>query len=165
MITVVLLAFDRVSIGIRSFPYEFDWGDLPEAINARKLRAQALAREADLASRQTSIQASAEEASLRSEMEEEALRMKVDEILSRALEAYDRHFFDRAAEDAFTAYQMDRRRDDARRLYLDARQRAHDQFDEHYREERLERLARVNENIHQTLIPQTELLVYPLVPS
>lgn len=155
------LAFDRVSIGIRSFPYQFDWGDLPEAVNARKLRAQALARQADLADREVSRELADEVAARQAEWEEQALQMKVDEILTRAIESFRRHHFSRAAEDAFTAYQMDRRREDARTLYLEARSRAHDQFDDHYREERLERLARVNENIHRALVPQTELLVYP----
>jgi len=41
------------------------------------------------------------------------------------------------------------------------RREGHIQFDDAYRIERIERLARVNEEIHKALIPQSEVLVYP----
>ena len=32
------LAYDRVAIGIASFPYQFDWGSLPSEVEAKKLK-------------------------------------------------------------------------------------------------------------------------------
>ena len=89
------------------------------------------------------------------------LQEKVDEILRRAKSSFDRKHYDRAAVDAWNAYQLDRRREDARVLYLEARRLRHVQFDDWFREEKLERLTRLNEEMHRMLIPQSDLLVFP----
>jgi len=62
--------------------------------------------------------------------------------------SFDRKDYKRAEVDAWNAYELDRRREDARKLYLAARREGHIQFDDAYRIERIERLARVNEEIH-----------------
>ncbi|MDA3960424.1 MAG: hypothetical protein PF961_06515 [Planctomycetota bacterium] len=155
------LNFDRVAIGLRSFPYQFDWGNLPDEVEAKKLQAQARARDAALARDAAVRKRADQEARLRSDLEEQALELKVNEILRRAKEQFDREHYRRASIDAWNAYQLDRRREDARKLYLEARRRGHVQFDSHIREEKKERLARLNENIHRDLIPQSELLVFP----
>ena len=49
-------------------------------------------------------------------MQEEVLDNKVNEILRRAKSSFDRKHYDRAAVDAWNAYQLDRRREDARIL-------------------------------------------------
>ena len=82
-------------------------------------------------------------------------------MLARAKDAYRRKDFKRAEVDAWNAYELDRRREDARSLYLDSRREGHELFDDKHGDERLERLARVSEEIHRSLIPQSELLVYP----
>ena len=78
---------------------------------------------------------------LRAQMEEDVLRQKVDAILVRAELAFKRQLYRRAAIDAFNAYDLDRRREDARKLYLEARRLSHVQFDDDYRERRLEQLG------------------------
>ena len=155
------LDYDRVSIGISSFPYQFDWGTLPSEVDAKKMAAKANARKAQIALEEQERGLSDARARERAQMEEDVLRQKVDVVLRRAHEAFKRKLYRRAAADAYNAYELDRRREDARSLYLEARRLAHVQFDDDYREERLERLARVNEEIHKMLIPQTELLVFP----
>ena len=89
------------------------------------------------------------------------LRAKVDAILARA----DRHFlrgdYRRAAVEAWNAYELDRRREDARSLYLEARRQTHLQFDDYIAQEKPERIERVYEEIGKGLIPQTDLMVYP----
>jgi type II secretory pathway component GspD/PulD (secretin) len=155
------LDYDRVEVGLRSFPYQFDWGTLPQEVAGKRLEARAQARKAqddrDRASREQAHVKAKEQADL----QEQALRDKVDELVRRAKVAYDRKDYKRAEVDAWNAYELDRRREDARSLYLAARREGHIEFDDRYREERLERLARVNEEIHKSLIPQSEILVYP----
>jgi type II secretory pathway component GspD/PulD (secretin) len=153
--------FDTVAIGIRTFPYRFDWGDLPNQIQGKILAAQARAREADLDDRQRAIAKSREKAAAEREMQEAALKSQVDQILVRAQRMHVRKDHRRAAIEAWNAYQLDRRREDARRLYLDARRQAHVQFEDDLREKRPELMARVHEEIHAALIPQAELMVYP----
>lgn len=155
------LDFDRVDVGLRSFPYQFDWGNLPAQVETKKLEARAKARETELKKQASQRQAAATRAREQSDAQEAALEAKVDELLARAKESYKRKDYKRAEVDAWNAYELDRRREDARSLYLDARYSGHVAFDDRYREERLERLARVHEEIHKSLIPQNELLVYP----
>jgi type II secretory pathway component GspD/PulD (secretin) len=155
------LDFDRVDVGLRSFPYQFDWGNLPSQVETRKLEARAKARESELKKQERQRQAAATRAREQTDAQEAALQAKVDELLARAKESYKREDYKRAEVDAWNAYELDRRREDARSLYLDARHSGHVQFDDRYREERLERLARVHEEIHKSLIPQNEILVYP----
>ncbi|MBA3707448.1 MAG: hypothetical protein H0W83_01355 [Planctomycetes bacterium] len=155
------LDYDRVEVGLRSFPYDFDWGNLPEQVAGKRLEARAQSRQAvedrDADSRREAGIKAREQADL----QEQALKAKVDELIRRAKTSYQRKDYKRAEVDAWNAYELDRRREDARKLYLDSRREGHVQFDDHYRDERLERLARVNEEIHKSLIPQTEILVYP----
>ena len=40
--------YDRVAVGIRTFPYRFDWGDLPEMVQTKIFGAQSEARRDDL---------------------------------------------------------------------------------------------------------------------
>jgi len=155
------LAYDRVIIGIRTSPYQFDWGDLPEQVEAKKLQAATKAREQALAQDKIERRKAERESAIRSRMEQEILVQQVDTILARAKAAFERKLYPRAAEEAFNAYELDRTREDARELYLEARRLSHVQFDDLYREERLERLARVNEQIHIDMIPQSDLLVFP----
>ena len=155
------LDFDRVDVGLRSFPYQFDWGNLPAQVETRKLEARAKARESELKKQASQRQAAATRAREQTDAQEAALEAKVDELLARAKESYKRQDYKRAEVDAWNAYELDRRREDARSLYLDARHSGHVLFDDRYREERLERLARVHEEIHKALIPQNEILVYP----
>lgn len=155
------LAYDSVDIALRTFPYQFDFGDLPAQVAAKKLEARAKDRQAELRRSSEDRQRAAEVAEERRLAEESALRAKVDEMLRRARIAFDRRDFKRAEVDAWNAYELDRRREDARDLYLSARRRGHEQFDGLNREERLERLTRVHEELHKSLIPQSELLVYP----
>lgn len=155
------LAYDRVAVGIAAFPYQFDWGKLPSEVDAKKLAAQGKMREAEIKKDALERDIAQQRQQERAVMEEDVLRHKVDTIISRAREAFERKLYRRAAAEAYNAYELDRRREDARSLYLEARRLAHVQFDDDYREERLERLARVHENIHAMMIPQTELLVFP----
>ncbi|MBA2479071.1 MAG: hypothetical protein H0V44_00280 [Planctomycetes bacterium] len=159
--TAAELDYDRVEVGLRSFPYEFDWGNLPEQVSGKRLEARAQARRAAEDRDSDNRRDAAIKAREQADLQEQALRAKVDELVRRAKTSFQRKDFKRAEVDAWNAYELDRRREDARKLYLSARREGHIQFDDRYREERLERLARVNEEIHKSLIPQTELLVYP----
>ena len=90
----------------------------------------------------------------RSKLQEQALRAQVNQMLKLANEAFEKGFFDRAARDAWAAYELDRRREDARTLYLQARRRQHIQFEDHYREV-VKSAARVHEEIHRNDSRQT----------
>ncbi len=155
------LDYDRVDVGLRSFPYEFDWGTLPTQVAAKKQEARAKARDAALKNQTEQRNLAAERAREQADAQAAALKAKVDELMKRGKESYARKDYKRAEVDAWNAYELDRRREDARGLYLDARRAGHNQFDDRYREERLERLARVHEELHKSLVPQNELLVYP----
>jgi type II secretory pathway component GspD/PulD (secretin) len=155
------LDYDRVEIGLRSFPFAFDWGDLPKQVTAKRAEARDKARSRDLQRQAEDRTAAAETARRQTALQVEALRLKVDELMRRAQTAYDRNDFRRAEIEAWNAYELDRRREDARDLYLASRREGHFQFDGQYRTERLEGLARVAEEMHKSLIPQNELLVYP----
>jgi type II secretory pathway component GspD/PulD (secretin) len=161
------LDYDRVVVSLNSFPYQFDWKDiatkkdLPKVVEGKRLEARAHAREAELAKQAAQRQQAARAAGERINAQELALKAKVDELLRRARIAYSREDYKRAEVEAWNAYELDRRRDDARTLYLKARRGGHVQFDDNYREQRLERLARTHEEIHKAMIPQNELLVYP----
>ena len=155
------LDFDRAAVGLKSFPYAFDWGTLPQVIESKRKDAAARVR-AESEKRQDDAREGAEtQAREAVRLQEKALSDKVDELLRRAKDAYGRKDFRRAEVDAWNAYELDRRREDARDLYLDARREGHDSFDDKHETERSERIARVNEEVHKSLIPQTELLVYP----
>ncbi|TVR44688.1 MAG: hypothetical protein EA402_06300 [Planctomycetota bacterium] len=153
--------YDRVAIGIRTFPYRFNWGDLPDVVQAKIFEAQSQARQDDLLRQREARRSAADVADHERRREEALLRAKVDAILSRAHRHYVRGDFRRAAIEAWNAYELDRRREDARSLYLDARRKAHVQFDDYLKQEQPERVARVYENIHQALIPQADLMIYP----
>jgi type II secretory pathway component GspD/PulD (secretin) len=155
------LDFDRVDIGLRSFPYKFDWGELPKQVEAKRAMARAKSRDAALDRQAQARDEASSEATRQAALQEEALTSTVDELMRRARGSMARKDYKRAEIDAWNAYELDRRRDDARDLYLKARQGGHDQFDSEYRDQRLERLARVHEEIHKSLIPQNELVVYP----
>jgi type II secretory pathway component GspD/PulD (secretin) len=155
------LDYDRAEVAVRSFPYPFPWGDLPAQISGKRVEARALARKQETDTAAKSREDAQERARGQSELQEQALKAKVDELLSRAKDAYKRHDFKRAEVDAWNAYELDRRREDARTLYLDSRRQGHEQFDDQYEDTHLERIARVSESIHRSLIPQSELLVYP----
>ena len=155
------LDYDRVDVGLRSFPYEFDWGTLPTQVTAKKQEARAKARDMSKNKQDQQRNEAADRARQQADAQASALKAKVDELLARAKASYARKDYKRAEVDAWNAYELDRRREDARGLYLDARRAGHNQFDDRYREDRLERLARVHEEMHKSLIPQNELLVYP----
>lgn len=155
------LDYDRVEIGIRSFPFAFDWGELPKQVAAKRAAARDKTRTREAQRQGDDRKAAAELARRQADLQAEALRLKVDELMRRAQGAFDRKDFRRAEVEAWNAYELDRRRDDARELYLSARREGHYRFDVQYREERLEGLARVAEEVHKSLIPQNELLVYP----
>ncbi len=156
------LDFDRVEVGLSAFPYQFEWGTLPDEVKRLRNEAQAKARE-DANVRSRSDREAAERAArVRAETTEQALRDKVDELLRRAKTAYDRDDFRRAELDAWNAYELDRRREEARDLYLKARRAGHERFDDEYREQRAEGVARVHEEIHKDLIPQNDTLLYPV---
>ncbi len=153
--------YDRVSIAMRTLDQRIELGDLPAEVE-RKLRlAAAKIREEDFDRTTEARNQALALQKQKTDMQEEALRQKVDQILYRAAQAYNRHDFSRAQVLAWDAYEMDRRREDARALYLKARRSGHVQFEDYIREERSERLARVNEEMHQTLIPQADILLYP----
>jgi len=155
------LDYDRVEIGIRSFPYAFDWGELPKQVSAKRAEARDKARQRDVQRMDDDRRVAAETARRAAEMQVEALRLKVDELMRRAQTAYDRKDYRRCEVEAWNAYELDRRREDARQLYLAARREGHYVFDVQYRVERQEGLARVAEELHKSLVPQNELLVYP----
>ncbi len=155
------LDFDRVEIGIRSFPFAFDWGELPKQVAAKRADARDKSRQREVQRQDEDRKAAAETARRQTELQVEALRLKVDELMRRAQTAYDRKDYRRAEVEAWNAYELDRRRDDARVLYLASRREGHYTFDVQYRTERLEGLARVAEELHKSLVPQNELLVYP----
>lgn len=155
------LDYDRVEVGLRSFPYQFDWGTLPTQVESKKQDARNQAREARVKKESRQRDAAAERARQQTDAQAAALDAKVDELLARAKTSYARKDYKRAEVDAWNAYELDRRREDARSLYLDSRRAGHNQFDSRYRETRLEKLARVHEELHKSLIPQNELLVYP----
>ncbi len=155
------LDYDRVEIGIRSFPFAFDWAELPKQVAAKRAEARDKSRKSEVQRRDDDRKAAAETARRQAELQIEALRMKVDELMRRATTAFNRKDYRRAEVEAWNAYELDRRREDARELYLAARREGHYLFDVQYRAERLEGLARVAEEIHKSLIPQNELLIYP----
>ncbi len=155
------LDYDRAEVAIRSFPYPFPWGDLPAQIGGKRVEARALARKQELDTAAKSREDAQERARGQTDLQEQALKAKVDELLGRAKDAYKRKDFKRAEVDAWNAYELDRRREDARTLYLDSRREGHEQFEDKYQDEHLERIARVSESIHRSLIPQSEILVYP----
>ncbi|MBA3698247.1 MAG: hypothetical protein H0W78_05300 [Planctomycetes bacterium] len=155
------LDYDRVEVGLRSFPYQFDWGTLPTQVESKKQDARNNAREARVKKESQQRDDAAERARQQTDAQAAALKAKVDELMARAKTSYARKDYKRAEVDAWNAYELDRRREDARGLYLDSRRAGHNQFDTRYRETRLEKLARVHEELHKSLIPQNELLVYP----
>ena len=155
------LDYDRVEIGIRSFPYKFDWGELPKQVADKRAAARDRARGAELQRQQDDRTAAAETARRQADLQAEALRLKVDELMRRAQAAFNRKDYRRSEVEAWNAYELDRRREDARELYLDSRREGHYSFDVAYRVERTEGIARVAEEVHKSLIPQNELLVYP----
>ena len=155
------LDYDRVEVGLRSFPYQFDWGTLPTQVTAKKQDARNHARETKVKKDEKQREDAAERARQQSDAQVAALKAKVDELLARAQASYARKDYKRAEVDAWNAYELDRRREDARSLYLDSRRAGHDQFDDRYHDTRLEKLARVQEEMHKSLIPQNEILVYP----
>ena len=155
------LDYDRVEVGLRSFPYSFDWGNLPQEVASKRLEARARDRQAQEDNERKARQDAEVKAQRERDLQQEALRDKVDELLRRARVAYDRKDYKRSEVLAWNAYDLDRRREDARSLYLASRREGHIEFDDHYRTERLERLALVNEEVHKYLIPQSEILVYP----
>jgi type II secretory pathway component GspD/PulD (secretin) len=155
------LDFDRVEIGIRSFPFAFDWGDLPKQVAAKRIEARDMVRTREVERQSDDRKNAAELARHQADLQSEALRLKVDELMRRAQGAYDRKDFRRSEIEAWNAYELDRRRDDARELYLASRREGHYRFDVQYRVERQEGLGRIAEEVHKSLIPQNELLVYP----
>ena len=155
------LDYDRVEVGLRTFPYSFDWGNLPAEVASKRLEARSRSRQAEEEHERDSRRQAEIKAQRERDLQEEALRDKVDEPLHRARVAYDRKDYKRSEVLAWNAYDLDRRREDARSLYLAARREGHIDFDDNFRKERLERLALVNEEIHKSLIPQAEILVYP----
>lgn len=155
------LDYDRVEVGLRSFPYQFDWGTLPSQVAAKKLESRNRARETKIKKDAQQHEDAAERARQQADAQSAALKAKVDELLARAEDSYSRKDYKRAEVDAWNAYELDRRREDARSLYLSARRAGHNQFDDRYVPTRLETLSRVHEELHKSLIPQNELLVYP----
>ena len=153
--------YDRVAVGIRTFPYRFDWGDLPEVVQTKIFGAQSEARRDDLIRLENARKGAQLAAQEERAREEALLRAKVDAILSRAHRHFIRGDFRRAAIEAWNAYELDRRREDARSLYLEARRQSHLQFDDYIAQEKPERIERVYEEIGKGLIPQTDLMVYP----
>ena len=153
--------YDRAEVAIRSFPYPFDWATLPATIASKRVQARAQSRIQAETNASKSREDAGEQARATAELQQQALKNKVDELIARAKDSYGRQDFRRAEVDAWNAYELDRRREDARDLYLAARREGHEQFDDKIEGERLELLARVSEEIHESLIPQTELLVYP----
>ncbi|MFM2090704.1 MAG: hypothetical protein RLZZ127_1193, partial [Planctomycetota bacterium] len=154
--------FDRVEIGLDAFPYQFEWGNLKGEVRDLRLAAQAKSREAANTQAKSDRDAAEKAARLRAETAELALKEKVDELMRRARAAYARDDFRRAEIDAWNAYELDRRREDARDMYLKARRAGHERFDDEYREQRSEGLARLHEEIHKDLIPQNDTLLYPV---
>ncbi|MEK7412631.1 MAG: hypothetical protein AAB263_04860 [Planctomycetota bacterium] len=155
------LDYDRVEIGIRSFPYRFDWGDMPKQVAAKRVDAQEKVRLRQAQRQSNDRKMAAALAHQQADLQAQALKLKVDELLRRAKSAFDRKDFRRAEVEAYAGYELDRRREDARELYLAARREGHYMFDVAYREDSIEGLARVAEEVHKSLIPQTEVLVYP----
>ena len=153
--------YDRVSIAIRTFESRFEWGQLPEEVERKKRLAEAKIREQDYQRAEDARQQALDLQRTKTEMQERALAQKVNQILYRAAQAYNRQDFARSQVLAWDAYELDRRREDARQMYLKARRSGHVQFEVYVKEEREERLARVNEEMHQALIPQTDILLYP----
>ncbi len=153
--------YDRAEVAIRSFPYPFPWGELPAQVAGKRTEARALSRKQDDERAARARDEAREQARAQVDLQEQALATKVDELLRRAREAYSRKDFKSAEVDSWNAYELDRRREDARKLNLDARREGHDLFETKYEDERMERTARVSEEIHKSLIPQSELLVYP----
>lgn len=155
------LDYDRVDIGIRSFPFAFEWGELPKQVAAKRAEASDKVRLRTIQRQTDDRQAAADTAKRQADLQAEGLRLKVDELMRRAKTAYDRKDYRRSEVESWNAYELDRRRDDARELYLASRREGHYQFDGQYRVERAEGIARVSEEIHKALVPQNELLVYP----
>ncbi len=155
------LEFDRAEVALRSFPYPFDWGKLPAEVAGKRVEAASANRQQAEKRATDARQEAQERAHQQADLQEQALKAKVDELLRRAKESYSRKDFKRAEVDAWNAYELDRRREDARSLYLDARREGHEAFDDKHEDERIERIGRISEEIHRSLIPQSELLVYP----
>lgn len=153
--------FDAVSVWLAAYKHRFDWGDKPEQVEGKKREASAKAREADLIRQKQVLEESNLEARRKIAAEEKELSSRVNVILIRAKAAFAKAHFRRAAMDALYAYKMDPRREDARELYLQARRESHLAFDEWSRNEKPERQARINEQIHASLLPQDEIMQYP----
>lgn len=153
--------FDAVSVWLAAYKHRFDWGDTPEQVEGKKREASAKAREADLIRQKQVLEESNLEARRKIAAEEKELSSRVNVILIRAKAAFAKAHFRRAAMDALYAYKMDPRREDARELYLQARRESHLAFDEWSRSEKPERQARINEQIHNSLLPQDEIMQYP----
>ena len=139
--TEAFMHYDRAWITIQTFPYEYEWGGLDATLQGKKLRAYNLASEEAIRIDTEVRNISSAKAAERARIQENALRAQVNQMLQRASDAYDKGFYDRAARDAWSAYELDRRREDARKLYLRARRRQHVQFDQYYREARAEGIA------------------------
>jgi len=104
--------------------------------------------------------AAARAAAQQADVQEIALKAKVDELLRRARTSYNRQDYKRARSTPGTPMSFD----PAARMRASSTSTPpwrHVQFDSEYHEIRLERLARVQEEIHKSMIPQNELLVYP----
>ncbi len=155
------LDYDKVEVGLRSFPYQYDWGTLPTQVAAKKLESRNRAREAHVKRDAQQLEEANKRSREQSDAQSAALDAKVDELLARANASYSRKDYKRAEVDAWNAYELDRRREDARSLYLASRGAGHNQFDSHIVPARLDLLSRVHEELHKSLIPQNELLVYP----
>ncbi|MFW5829040.1 MAG: hypothetical protein ACOCXA_02155, partial [Planctomycetota bacterium] len=114
-------AYDRADIAMRTFSQEYDWGDRPQQVAAKLAEAVALARQADLEEQAEAREQARQRETELAQLQEQVLSGKVDEIMRRAKDAYRRRDFRAAAALAWNAYELDRRREDARKLYLDAR--------------------------------------------
>ncbi len=155
------LEFDRAEVAIRASSYNFDWEKLPAQVAGLRREARARAEMTRLKARQEAIRTAKVQAQLIEAANDDALRKNVDELLRRAQAAYARKDFRRAEVDAWNAYESDRRREDARQLFLDARRESHNLFDKDTAQFRLETMTRVHEEIHKSLIPQNEILLFP----
>lgn len=155
------LDFDRVEVAIKAGSDLTDWGSLPAEVAGLRREARARAEMQALRDQEKARKDAMDRTRAAAELQEQSLARKVDELLRRAKTAYDRKDYRRAEVDAWNAYELDRRREDARKLYLDARRQGHVAFDKRLREDRLEAVTRVQEDIHRSLIPQNDLLLYP----
>ena len=144
--------------GIRTFPYRFDWGNLPEIVQSKIFSAQSEARRDDLSRLNQACTAAGVRAA-----EERAWKKRC--CVPKSMRFFPGHIVTScavtvAAIEGWNAYELDRRREDARSIYLEARRKSHVQFDEYIAQEMPERTERIYEKIGQGLIPQTDLMVY-----